>query len=156
MRLPRPVRLFAPALLATLVLAGCGAEEAAPETAPETAEPATSAPAPAPSPSESPGPSPAETQSPEPAEPEGVVVDVAVAGDRISPNGERVLAELGEPVTFRIESDRAGELHVHSTPEQVIAFTAGTSEHELVIDQPGVVEVEEHDTDLVLVQLQVS
>jgi hypothetical protein len=38
----------------------------------------------------------------------------------------------------------------------VIAFDQGSTQHELVIDQPGVVEVEEHDSGFVVLQLQVS
>jgi len=86
----------------------------------------------------------------------GVLVDVTVGGDEIAPNGARIEAEVGEPIIVTVDADRAGELHVHSTPEQVIAFDQGSTQHELVIDQPGVVEVEEHDSGFVVLQLQVS
>ena len=51
--------------------------------------------------------------------------------------------------------DEAGELHVHSTPEQDLAYEAGTSEHEIAVDRPGVVEVENHDPDSIVLQLEV-
>jgi hypothetical protein len=70
--------------------------------------------------------------------------------------GERVTAALGEPVTLNIDADTAGELHVHSTPEQEIEFARGVSTKMLTIDQPGVVDVEDHELEKVIVQLQVS
>jgi hypothetical protein len=84
------------------------------------------------------------------------VVKITIDGDQITPNGDRVEVSLGEPVTFDITADRAGELHVHSTPEQELAFDEGETKVEATFDQPGVVEVEDHETDKVVVQLQVS
>jgi hypothetical protein len=80
---------------------------------------------------------------------------VTRAGDSFTPNGERVELAVGQTLTLTITADAAGELHVHSTPEQDIAYGEGTSEHEITIDRPGVVEVESHDPDLVLLQLEV-
>ena len=89
------------------------------------------------------------------ADGDAVAVTVTREGDTFTPNGERVELEIGQTLDLTITSDAAGEFHVHSTPEQEIAYDAGTSEHELVIDRPGVVEVESHDPDLVLLQLEV-
>jgi len=127
-------------LVAVLALtAACGSDEVAEEaTAAETTA----------SESETP------TEEPEP-EPEGTVIEMTLAGGKVTPAGARVEAAAGEPITFVIDADTAGELHVHSTPESEIAFDAGRSEHELVLDQPGVVEVELHDPPLVVVQLEV-
>jgi hypothetical protein len=72
------------------------------------------------------------------------------------PNGDRVEAHVGEPVTLHITSDRAGELHVHSEPEQHIEYDAGETTAQVTIDRPGVVDVEDHNADVVVVQLQVS
>ena len=41
-------------------------------------------------------------------------------------------------------------------PAVDVEFPAGQSERKLTIEQPGVVEVEEHDSGKVLLQLQVS
>ncbi len=76
-------------------------------------------------------------------------------GDDFTPNGERVELGVDQTLVLTIDADEAGELHVHSTPEQEIEYDAGTSEHELVIDRPGVVEVESHEPDVVLLQLEV-
>ena len=86
----------------------------------------------------------------------GTTVDITIKGGKVTPNGERVKAELGAPVTLKIDADTAGEIHVHSTPEQEIEFEKGTSTHQLTIDQPGIVDVEDHALEQVIVQLEVS
>ena len=86
---------------------------------------------------------------------DAVAVTVTREGDEFTPNGERVELAVDQTLVLTVDSDEAGEIHVHSTPEQDIAYDAGTSEHELVIDRPGVVEVESHDPDVVLLQLEV-
>jgi hypothetical protein len=97
---------------------------------------------------------PATGQSPS-ADGDAVAVTVTREGDGFTPNGERVGLEVGQTLVLTIDADEAGELHVHSTPEQEIAYDEGTSEHEITVDRPGVVEVESHDPDLVLLQLEV-
>lgn len=84
-----------------------------------------------------------------------VAVTVTREGDSFTPNGERVELAVDQTLVLTVDADEAGEIHVHSTPEQEIAYDAGTSEHELVIDRPGVVEVENHEPDVVLLQLDV-
>lgn len=143
MRTPRI--LITAVAVSMLLVAGCGGGEPSAEQTPSAstsaAEPTTE-------------PSAEETE--EPPAPEGTVVEITVNGDNVEPNGARVEAELGEPITLRITSDRDGELHVHSTPEQEIEFTEGTTTAELTIEQPGVIEVEDHHSGLVIVQLEVS
>ena len=74
----------------------------------------------------------------------------------MTPNGDRVKVQLGKPVVLRITADKAGEIHVHSTPEQQISYPAGSSTEKITITQPGVVDVESHTLDKTIVQLQVS
>jgi len=81
---------------------------------------------------------------------------VSINGDRVTPNGEAIELGVGEPLLIQFDTDRAGELHVHSKPEQYVEFAAGTSIKTLVIETPGVVEVEEHDTSIVVAQIEVS
>ena len=90
-----------------------------------------------------------------PSKPTGVVVDITFNGDSVTPNGERVDAKVGQPVTLNIDADAPGELHVHSTPEQEIAYDAGTSTHEVTFDLPGIVDVESHDLEKIVVQVEV-
>ncbi|MGZ5415548.1 MAG: hypothetical protein ACXWDI_00080 [Nocardioides sp.] len=103
--------------------------------------------------------SPTESEEPEPTkepEPEGTVVAITIKGDTVDPNGDQVKVPLGEPVILAITADRAGELHVHSSPEEEIAFKRGKTEAELTFKRPGVVEVEDHDSGKIIVELQVS
>lgn len=133
---------------AGLTLSACG-DDADPTTE-STPSPTTASASPSETASEEP-----ESEEPEP-EPEGTVVVVTIEGDRIEPNGASIEADLDQPVVLAITSDRAGELHVHSTPEQYVEFRKGSHEYELTFEQPGVVEVEDHDTGFVIAQLQVS
>jgi hypothetical protein len=84
-----------------------------------------------------------------------VAVTVTREGDTFTPNGERVELDSGTTLVLTVTADEAGELHVHSTPEQEIAYEEGTSEHEITIDRPGVVEVESHEPDQIVLQLEV-
>ena len=105
----------------------------------------------------SPTESPSETTSkPKPSTPAGTTIDITIKDGTVDPNGERVKAELGEPITLKIDADTDGELHVHSTPEQEIEFPKGRSTMKLTIDKPGIVDVEDHELEQVIVQLQVS
>lgn len=82
-------------------------------------------------------------------------IQVVVENGEVSPRGDRVEVEAGQPVEFEITADEPGELHVHSSPEQEVAFEAGTKTYEVTIDTPGVVEVELHEPEVVIVQLEV-
>ena len=86
---------------------------------------------------------------------DSVAVTVTREGDSFTPNGERVELAVGQTLVLTVTADEAGEMHVHSTPEQEVAYEAGTSEHEITIDRPGVVEVESHEPDTVVLQLEV-
>ncbi len=132
------------------LLAGCGsdAEPGSAASSPSASASASSSASASESASESAG------ESATPA-PEGTVVSLRIEGGAVRPEGSVVRVAVGEPVTLQIRSDVADELHVHSTPEQEIAFEAGRSEHRLVIDRPGVVDVESHELGLVLVRLEV-
>lgn len=82
-------------------------------------------------------------------------ISITVTDDEITPLGERFEVEAGEPFLVEITSDRDDALHLHATPEQTWQFTEGTTEVEARIDQPGVYEVELHDPDVVVLQLEV-
>jgi uncharacterized protein YcfL len=87
---------------------------------------------------------------------DSMTLDITIKDKTVKPSGSKVEVKAGTPIHLRIDSDMAGELHVHSSPEQEIEFKAGTTEKTLTIDQPGVVDVEIHQLDKVVVQLQVS
>lgn len=85
----------------------------------------------------------------------GDVVDISIKGDQVEPSGERVEARVGRPVKLHVTSDRAAELHVHSSPEQELEVKPGESTLSVTIDKPGVVEIEEHKSETVVLQLEV-
>jgi hypothetical protein len=87
---------------------------------------------------------------------QGTVVDVTVHGNSVTPNGARVTAKLDQPVTIHVTADRAGELHVHSTPEQELKYGVGKTTLKVTVDKPGIVDIEDHIADVVVVQLEVS
>lgn len=143
----RGLARFAPLFL---VLAGslsaCG----------DDADPSAGSPAASESPSSSTSSStPGDESGSDDAGDDTVSVEVTREGDTFTPNGERVEMAVGQTLVLQVTADEAGELHVHSTPEQDLAYEAGTSEHEITIDRPGVVEVESHDPDSIVLQLEV-
>ena len=147
--------LLATCLAAALLLSGCGGEDPAAGESP-SASPSASAEEATDDGTEDPtDEASAQPEKSEKPRPQGPFADLTFEGDSASPNGERVELGVGETLTLRIDSDRPGELHVHSTPEKEIAFPAGQSERKVTIEQPGVVDVEEHDSGKVLLQLEV-
>jgi hypothetical protein len=100
---------------------------------------------------------PTDTASSEPTESAAgpQQIEVTVAGDSVTPNGERVEVSVGEPVELVVTADAPGEIHVHSSPEQEIEYRKGTTTIELdPIQRPGVVEVESHTLEKTIVQLE--
>lgn len=88
---------------------------------------------------------------------EPTTIEVTIKGDTVTPNGERVDVQHGQDVTLVVTADKAGEIHVHSTPEQELGYDAGTTTLTIKdLDQPGVVDVESHALDKVIVQLEVK
>lgn len=83
-------------------------------------------------------------------------IHITIKDGKVTPNGDRVKAKVDKPITLHIDADTAGEIHVHSTPEQEIEFAKGTSTKKLTIKQPGIVDVEDHALDQVIVQLEVT
>lgn len=134
---------------ALLAMAGCGTDG---ETGSDNTTASPSAAAPTSPTSPATAPTPRATTS----APAGLVIDVTVNGDEVSPNGKRIQAKINEPIILVVTADRAGELHVHSTPEQQLEYGVGKTTLTLTIDKPGIVEVEDHIAETVVVQLQVS
>ena len=85
-----------------------------------------------------------------------IVVEVTFEDGEVEPSGERVAVEAGRPIDLVVTADEPGEIHVHSDPEHQIEYDAGTETFEIQIDRPGVVEVESHDLDEIIVQLEVQ
>ncbi len=85
------------------------------------------------------------------------VIDVTFSGDSVTPNGERVEVAVGQPIEFDVTADAPGEIHVHSSPEQEFEYDQGSSTIAVEpITAPGVITVESHTLDKVILQLQVQ
>jgi hypothetical protein len=142
-------RALAATVLVLLTVTGCSSAD---EPSTEAAPTASSTPSEAGSPAETTSPTDSPTEA---STPDDDAIEIEIEGDRIEPNGRRVEATAGEPITLDIQSDRAAELHVHSSPDQVLPVKQGKSTIELTIETPGVVDVEEHDSGIVVLQLEV-
>lgn len=147
----RRIPAAATALVAAILMSGCGSGETGPANA-DDSSPSSSASSSSPSETASSSSSASASASPKPA---GPALNVRIAGSEVAPNGKSLQLPAGKPLTISFKTDRAGELHVHSKPEQFVEFPAGTSTKKLTIDVPGVVEVEEHDTSRVVAQIEV-
>lgn len=140
------------ALTLTLAVSGCGDDDDgnARDGGTESASPST--------PSEVTSSSPAVSSSPATptSSPEGTTIEVTFDGDTVTPNGDRVEVKRGQDVTLLVTADAPGEIHVHSTPEQELEYEAGSSTLTITnLDRPGIVEVESHSLEKVIVQLEV-
>jgi hypothetical protein len=83
------------------------------------------------------------------------VIGVTITADSVSPSGAQISVKRNQPVVLEIDAAAEGELHVHSSPEQHIEFPAGKSQVQLKLEQPGVVDIEDHALDKLIVQLEV-
>jgi hypothetical protein len=84
-------------------------------------------------------------------------IDVTIEGDDLTPNGDRVEVKVGQPIEFVVKADAEGEIHVHSDPEREFEYAEGTTTlPPFTIDKPGIVEVESHNLEKTIVQLEVK
>ncbi len=84
------------------------------------------------------------------------VIKVRFADGKVTPSGERVDVEVCQEVEFIVAADEEGEIHIHSDPEQELAYDDGEKTFTVKFDKPGVIEVESHDLEQTIVQLEVS
>lgn len=102
------------------------------------------------------GAEPAGGSSPTTPPDDGVRIDIALEDGSITPTGDRVEVEAGEPVTLHVDSDTNDEIHVHSDPEHEFEVGPGPDQSfTFTVDVPGRVDVESHATDRTIVQLLV-
>jgi FtsP/CotA-like multicopper oxidase with cupredoxin domain len=142
----RPL-LTAGALVLALALAGCGEDEpavTAPASEPTTSAPATSAPA------------TPESSSAKPVPPAQKRLEVTISGDSVDPTNKSLEVKAGETLVLEITSDRAGEMHVHSSPEQTLEFGPGRAELKVTLKQPGQVDIEEHESGALVARVLVK
>lgn len=93
------------------------------------------------------------TMTPEPGNP--YAFDIEVEGSTVT-GGGRISVPVGETVTLRITSDIADEVHIHGYDLFVDLEAGVTAEVSFVADIPGVVEIETHNSQLVIATLEAS
>jgi plastocyanin len=84
---------------------------------------------------------------------------VTVVGKTITGVPTRITVSPGEKVRLVVTADRASELHVHAAEPEVETKTEEGQPVTVEFDakkQPGLYEVEMHDPDLLLMQVQVK
>lgn len=100
---------------------------------------------------------------------DGVVVEVMIEDGRARPAGDRVDVPTGETVELVVMADSAGLIHVQpggrgadqdgqddqDDRAKEIEYQPGTTTFALEMDRAGTVDVELHDPDQLLVQLEV-
>lgn len=87
-------------------------------------------------------------------EEEPTVVEIEFADGAVTPQGERIEVDAGDPIDLEVTADEPGELHLHTESDQALAYGEGTETFEIQIDRPGVVVVESHELDQVVVQFE--
>lgn len=91
---------------------------------------------------------------PNPASPV-VEVNVSVQDGKVAPKPHRVDVTQGATVRLQVTSDVDDVLHVHGFDVEEPLEAGHTTAVELTADQPGLFEVETHETELELLQLEV-
>ncbi|VXB93623.1 hypothetical protein [Nocardioides sp. AX2bis] len=86
---------------------------------------------------------------------DGVVVEVMIEDGRARPAGDRVEVPTGGTVELVVMADSAGLIHVQGGQGDEIEYQPGTTTFALEMTDPGTVDVELHDPDQLLVQLEV-
>ena len=91
------------------------------------------------------------------APPDRLVIDVSIAGDRVSPVNEQLQAKLDQPIVINVTSDTDDELHVHSNPEHTFAVRPGPPQtFQFSVAVPGRVDVELHNAGTTVATIAVQ
>lgn len=86
----------------------------------------------------------------------GLVVNVTIAHGTVTPANATLEAKVHQPITVRITSDAADELHVHSVPDHKFQVAAAPDQtFQFSVDVPGNVDVELHHLDKTIATIQV-
>ena len=131
--------------MALVVLGGCGGDDDSPTLASDT--PTTTAVA------TTVGGSPATTATT--TAPAGTVLAVTFRGGSVVEGGSRQRATLNQPVTIRVTSDVAEEVHVHGFDKRFPVAAGQRGEVTFVANIPGVFEVEFERSHKLLFTLEV-
>lgn len=80
---------------------------------------------------------------------------MSIDGAEVTPQAEAIQVGVDQLLRLAVSSDRAGELHVHANPEQTASFTPGQSRVDLRFDKPGQVDIEEHESGVLILRVLV-
>jgi plastocyanin len=138
----RPV--LAASVLVALAVTGC-ASSGEPATARATSTPTASSTTPPASPATTPTPTEAVR-----------TITVSVRDGKVDPRPDRIPVSPGETVRLVVTSDVADEMHVHGYDLEKALPAGQPATLEFVADQPGLFEVETHETEKKLCWLQVE
>jgi len=83
------------------------------------------------------------------------MMEITIENGRAEQAGGRVEVSPGESVELVVMADSEGEIHVHSDPEEAYTYEPGTTTFTLEMARPGLVDVELHDPDQLVLQLEV-
>ncbi|HET9944345.1 MAG TPA: hypothetical protein VFR56_01740 [Actinomycetes bacterium] len=86
---------------------------------------------------------------------QAVEISVAVTDGKVEPKPRRVEVERDSQVRLIVTSDVDDELHVHGYEIEAELEAGRPTTVEFVADQSGIFEVETHETELELLQLEV-
>ncbi|MGO4444509.1 hypothetical protein AB4Z42_14230 [Mycobacterium sp. 2YAF39] len=88
--------------------------------------------------------------------PERLIVRVSIKDGAVTPTNEQLQAAVGQPIRFRVDSDAADELHVHSTPEHSFKIEPKVGQvFQFTVSVPGKVDVELHDLNKTIATIAV-
>jgi hypothetical protein len=87
----------------------------------------------------------------------GLSVDVTIAHGQVTPTNVTLQATVRQPITLRVTSDVADELHVHSVPDHKFEVAAAANQtFQFSVDVPGSVDVELHHLDKTVATIHVN
>jgi hypothetical protein len=143
------------AALAVWLAAGCGGSKTTGGTSSSSGQMSGSAASSsATSPASSSAPPSSGSQQPAPG---AATFDVTIANGQVTPTNATWQAKVGQPITVRVTSDAADELHVHSSPDHEFEVAAAPNQvFTFTVDVPGSVDIELHKLDKTIATLQVQ
>jgi hypothetical protein len=87
----------------------------------------------------------------------GPTLDITIANGSVTPTNAQLQAKVGQPITLRVSSDAADELHVHSVPDHTLTVEPRPDQtYQFTVDVPGRVEVELHHLGRTVATIQVQ
>lgn len=86
----------------------------------------------------------------------GTTINITLGADgSVEPNGEKVDAEVGDTITFVINSERDDEVHIHGIDVEIPVKAGETATKQVTLDTSGSFEVESHHPAKIILILNV-